>query len=112
MDGALRCLELIQKVRKAEESKTEPLGPVDIGSVIRDESELLFKQRGVKVDVGKFPQKVKVLADQALSQLVWNLLENAVVHNPKTDSEKIVQVSMRTSMCISPSLGLRNEISR
>ncbi|MCK4568519.1 MAG: PAS domain S-box protein, partial [Candidatus Thorarchaeota archaeon] len=27
MDGALRCLELIQKVRRAEESKSEPLSP-------------------------------------------------------------------------------------
>jgi PAS domain S-box-containing protein len=92
MDGALRCLELIQKVRKAEEAKTEPLGPVDIARVIRAESELLFKQRGVKVDVGKLPQNIIVLADQAVSQLVWNLLENAVIHNPKNDTEKIVKV--------------------
>ncbi|MHA2159497.1 MAG: PAS domain S-box protein [Candidatus Thorarchaeota archaeon] len=92
MDGALRCLELIQKVRRAEESKTEPLGPVDIAKVIRAETELLFKQRGVKVDVGKLPAKIMVLADQAVSQLVWNLLENAVVHNPQNDSEKIVRV--------------------
>ncbi|MFW9805947.1 MAG: PAS domain S-box protein [Candidatus Thorarchaeota archaeon] len=92
MDGALRCLELIQKVRKAEESKTEPLSPIDIGRVIQAESELLFKQRGVRVDIGKFPSNTKVLADQALSQLVWNLFENAVVHNPIEDAKKIVKV--------------------
>ncbi len=92
MDGALRCLELIQKVRKAEESKTEPIRPINITEVIRAESELLFKQRGVKVDIGKLQKNVTVLADQALSQLVWNLLENAVVHNPKKDSDKIVRV--------------------
>ncbi|NHI90717.1 MAG: PAS domain S-box protein [Candidatus Thorarchaeota archaeon] len=92
MDGALRCLELIQKVRKAEEAKTEPLGPVDIVRVIRAESELLFKQRGVRVSIGKLPSKLMVLADQALSQLVWNLLENAVVHNPIDDSLKQVKV--------------------
>ena len=97
MDGALRCLELIQKVRKAEESKTEPLKPMNIAEVIRAESELLFKQRGVKVDIGKLPQKVMVLGDQALSQLVWNLLENAVIHNPKKDSEKIVRVRSKLS---------------
>ncbi len=97
MDGALRCLELIQKVRKAEESKTEPLAPVNIAQVIRAESELLFKQRGVKVDIGKLPEKVMVLADQALSQLVWNLLENAVVHNPKNDSDKIVRIRGKRS---------------
>jgi PAS domain S-box-containing protein len=92
MDGALRCLELIQKVRKAEESKTEPLGPVDIVRVIQAESELLFKQRGVRVDTGELPPKVMVLADQALSQLIWNLLENAVVHNPIDDTKKEVRI--------------------
>ncbi|MGY5856481.1 MAG: PAS domain S-box protein [Candidatus Thorarchaeota archaeon] len=97
MDGALRCLELIQKVRKAEESKTEPLGPMNLGTVVRAESELLFKQRGVRVDTEKMPPDVMVLADQALSQLVWNLLENAVVHNPKEDAKKEVKVKGRTS---------------
>jgi signal transduction histidine kinase len=97
MDGALRCLELIQKVRKAEESKTEPLKPMNIAEVIRAESELLFKQRGVKVDIGKLPEEVMILADQALSQLIWNLLENAVIHNPKKDSEKIVRVRSKLS---------------
>ena len=97
MDGALRCLELIQKVRKAEESKTEPLGPMNLGTVVRAESELLFKQRGVRVETEKMPHDVTVLADQALSQLVWNLLENAVVHNPKEDSKKAVTVKGKTS---------------
>lgn len=97
MDGALRCLELIQKVRKAEESKTGPLVPMNIATVIQAESELLFKQRGVRVDIGKLPPKVMVLADQALSQLVWNLLENAVIHNPKEDAKKIIQVRGKVS---------------
>ncbi len=97
MDGALRCLELIQKVRKAEEAKTEPLSPADIIQVIRAECELLFKQRGVRVDTDKLPPKVMVLADQALSQLIWNLLENAVVHNPLPDDKKEVRIRGRVS---------------
>ncbi len=97
MDGALRCLELIQKVRKAEEAKTEPLCPVDINRVINAESELLFKQRGVRVSFGKLPSNAMVLADQALSQLVWNLLENAVVHNPLSDDKKLVQIKGKVS---------------
>ena len=97
MDGALRCLELIQKVRKAEESKTEPIGPMNLGMVVQAETELLFKQRGVRVDTEKMPPDVMVLADQALSQLVWNLLENAVVHNPKEDTNKLVRVSGKVS---------------
>ncbi|MFW9789096.1 MAG: PAS domain S-box protein [Candidatus Thorarchaeota archaeon] len=97
MDGALRCLELIQKVRKAEEAKTEPLGPVDIVRAIKAESELLFKQRGVRVEIGKMPPKIMVLADQALSQLIWNLMENAVVHNPIDDAKKKVWVNGKVS---------------
>lgn len=92
MDGALRCLELIQKVRRAEESKSEPLAPRHLYMVAIAESELLFKQRGVRVNLENLDQEVVVYADQALSQLIWNLLENAVIHNPKHESEKSVSI--------------------
>ena len=49
------------------------------------------------MDIGKLPSKVMVLADQALSQLVWNLLENAVVHNPIEDAQKEVRVRGKVS---------------
>lgn len=90
MDGALRCLELIQKVRRAEESKSEPLAPRHLCTVAIAESELLFKQRDIRVDLSELGNEVLVLADQALSQLIWNLLENAVIHNPKPENEKMV----------------------
>ena len=93
MDGALRCLELIQKVRRAEESKSEPLAPRHLCTVAIAESELLFKQRGVRVDLSDLGEEVTVYADQALSQLIWNLIENAVIHNPKPENEKSVTVS-------------------
>ena len=57
------------------------------------ESELLFKQRGVRVDLSNLGEEVIVYADQALSQLIWNLLENAVIHNPKPEKEKSVSIS-------------------
>jgi PAS domain S-box-containing protein len=97
MDGALRCLELIQKVRRAEESKSEPLTPVYLRRVVEAEAELLYKQRGVRVDIDGLREDVLVYADQALSQLVWNLLENAVIHNPKEVPEKMVSVSGKVS---------------
>jgi len=93
MDGALRCLELIQKVRRAEEAKSEPLAPSHLHTIAVAESELLFKQRGVRVDISGLDDEVMIYADQALSQLIWNLLENAVVHNPKPDAEKMVAIS-------------------
>lgn len=97
MDGALRCLELIQKVRRAEESKSEPLIPVRLRPVVEAEAELLFKQRGVRADLSGFKGDVVVFADQALSQLIWNILENAVIHNPKVESDKTVSVSGKSS---------------
>lgn len=93
LDGALRCLELIQKVRRAEESKSEPLAPTRIHRVVEAEAELIYKQRGVRVDMSDMPTNAIVYADQALSQLVWNLLENAVIHNKKAEHEKMVKVS-------------------
>jgi len=97
MDGALRCMELIQKVRRAEESKSEPLSPSLLSIVARAETELLFKQRGVRVDISGLGDNITVFADQALSQLIWNLLENAVIHNPKAESEKMVTISGSTT---------------
>ncbi|MBN2229637.1 MAG: PAS domain S-box protein [Candidatus Thorarchaeota archaeon] len=96
MDGALRCLELIQKVRRAEESKSEPLSPTHLCTVAEAEAELLFKQRGVRADLCGLEQDVVVYADQALSQLIWNLLENAVIHNNKEDKDKNIEVSGRS----------------
>jgi PAS domain S-box-containing protein len=95
LDGANRCLELIQKVRRAEESKEEPLRPINVARVIRTESELLYKQRGVPIDLGDLPEKVLVMGDQAASQLIWNLLENAVVHNNMDPGNKLVKVRGR-----------------
>ena len=97
MDGALRCMELIQKVRRAEESKSEPLSPRILSIVTQAEAELLFKQRDVRVDLSGLDSNITVYADQALSQLIWNLLENAVIHNPKDESEKFVAVSGSTT---------------
>ena len=95
LDGANRCLELIQKVRRAEESKEEPLRPINIARVIRTEAELLYKQRGVPIDLGDMPEKIQVMGDQAASQLIWNLLENAVVHNNMDPGNKLVKVRGR-----------------
>ena len=97
MDGALRCMELIQKVRRAEESKSEPLSPCLLSIVAQAEAELLYKQRGIRVDLSGLGTNIIVYADQALSQLIWNLLENAVIHNPKPESEKSITISGSTT---------------
>ncbi|MHA2378676.1 MAG: PAS domain S-box protein [Candidatus Thorarchaeota archaeon] len=85
LDGADRCLDLITKVRKAEASKLDPVAPMNLIPVLRKEVELLSKQYGVTPRMSGVPERVRVMADNALSQLLWNLLENGVKHNSKPE---------------------------
>ena len=81
LDGAHRCIDLIHKVRSAEESKVEPLRPVDLIEVLIGEAHLLARQHGVTPNIGNLPETLMVNADSSLSQLVWNIMENAAKHN-------------------------------
>ena len=81
LDGAHRCIDLIHKVRSAEESKVEPLKPVDLVEVLVGEAHLLARQHGITSEIKNLPETLMVNADSALSQLVWNIMENAVKHN-------------------------------
>ncbi|MGY5874570.1 MAG: PAS domain-containing sensor histidine kinase [Candidatus Thorarchaeota archaeon] len=81
-EGANRCLDLITKIRRAEEAKDQPLQPIDIVEVLKAESNLLTRLYDVKVEMKGIPKSVMINADGALSQMLWNLMENAVKHNP------------------------------
>ena len=90
-DGARRCMDLIMKIRGAEESKVEPLRPVDLIEVVRGESHLLSTQLGVNPELTGLPNSMIVYADSALNHLIWNILENAIKHNPK--EERLVWIT-------------------
>ncbi|NHJ13764.1 MAG: PAS domain S-box protein [Candidatus Thorarchaeota archaeon] len=83
LDGAVRSIELISKVRRAEEAKSEPLGPVDLIEVLQHEIENIAKQYEVNMELHRIPESMLVYADSALSQLLWNIMENGVKHNPR-----------------------------
>ncbi|MFX1416410.1 MAG: PAS domain S-box protein, partial [Promethearchaeota archaeon] len=85
LDGADRCLDLITKVRKAEASKQESVSPVNLSFILKKEVKHLSKQYSVTPQMVGVPERVMVMADSALSQLLWNLLENGVKHNPKSE---------------------------
>ncbi len=89
-NGTERCMDLIRKVRRAEESREQPLVPTDLSQVVNSEVELLRRLYSPNIVID-MPQNVMILADGALSQVIWNLLENAVRHNPRP--EKSVWVS-------------------
>jgi PAS domain S-box-containing protein len=84
-EGANRCIELINKVRRAEEAKAEPLVTMDLMEVLESEIRLLSRQYHVEPEVGLLPEHLYVLADSSLNHLLWNLMENAVKHNPSLD---------------------------
>lgn len=84
-EGANRCIELINKVRRAEEAKAEPLVTVDLMEVLDAESRLLSRQYRVEPETGPLPEHLFILADGSLNHLLWNLMENAVKHNPSSD---------------------------
>jgi PAS domain S-box-containing protein len=81
LDGAHRCLTLIGKVRKAEETKADPVVATDLIKVLQGEIDLLVSQYSITPNLKGIPKKVKIFADGALSQLLWNLIENGVRHN-------------------------------
>jgi len=55
--------------------------PTDLVKVLEGEIELLQSQYNLTPEFQGIPKKVKIFADGALSQLLWNLIENSVRHN-------------------------------
>ncbi len=94
-EGANRCIELITKVRRAEEAKSEPLVVVDLIDVIMPEITLLSKQYHLEPEVGPLPDKLLIQADSALNHLLWNLMENGVKHN-QNDNRRLWITGERT----------------
>lgn len=85
LDGASRCIELIGNIRRAEESKNEPLLQTDLAYVLRTQIRLFSGQYGITPEVEGIPDEVIVRANAALGHLFWNLMENSVKHNPSKD---------------------------
>ncbi|MHA1906336.1 MAG: sensor histidine kinase [Candidatus Thorarchaeota archaeon] len=85
LDGASRCIELISNVRRAEESKSDPLISTDLGYVLRTQIRLFSGQFGITPEIENIPVELIVRADRALGHLFWNLMENSVKHNPRKD---------------------------
>ena len=84
IDGANRCIELITNVRRAEESKSEPLVPTDLAYVLRTQIRLFSSQYGIIPEVEGLPDEVIVEANAALGHMFWNLMENSIKHNPES----------------------------
>jgi PAS domain S-box-containing protein len=87
LDGASRCLELIDNIRRAERFKSEPLRATDLVSSLKSQTRLFASQYNVTPEVEGLPPEVRVMADSALGHLFWNLMENGIKHNPNGDKK-------------------------
>lgn len=91
LDAVERCNRLITKVKRAGQLRQIPSSAVDITGVVSEKARVLERVYGATVHVEGFDSPVWVRADSLLGELLWNLLENAARHNPK--SEKHVWIT-------------------
>jgi len=83
LDAIERCNRLITKVKRAGEFRRLPTTRVDLTKVLEEKVKVLVKVYGATVFVEDIEPPVHVRADALLGELLWNLLENAVRHNPR-----------------------------
>ncbi|MHA1959368.1 MAG: PAS domain S-box protein [Candidatus Thorarchaeota archaeon] len=87
LDAVERCNRLITKVKRAGQLRKIPLESVNLAAVLREKAAVLERVYGASVHVDKMDESARVHADVLLGELLWNLLENAARHNPKTDRQ-------------------------
>jgi len=85
LDAVERCNRLITKTKRAGQIRGIPNTSVDLSSAIKEKAEVLARVYDAKVHVEGFDTPVWVKADSLLGELVWNILENAAMHNTKVD---------------------------
>ncbi len=83
LDAVERCNRLITKVKRAGEFRRLPTTHVELTNVLEERVKVLVRIYGATVFVEDIEPPVYVRADALLGELLWNLLENAVRHNPR-----------------------------
>ncbi|MHA1636870.1 MAG: PAS domain-containing sensor histidine kinase [Candidatus Thorarchaeota archaeon] len=87
LDAVERCNRLITKVKRAGEIRNIPHTSIDLSEVVHDKVAVLERIYNAKVECEGITGEICVNADALLGELLWNLLENAARHNPKSDKK-------------------------
>ena len=87
LDSVERCNRLITKLKRASQLRFLPPMDIDLTDVIREKMQILKRIYDVNIHVEGFEDKILVKADTLLGELIWNLIENAVRHNPMLSKE-------------------------
>ena len=86
-DGILRTFATLMEIARAESGKAGiALGPVDLRTIVADMVELytpLAEEKGLAVEAALEETEQVAGHDQFLSQLVANLLDNALAYTPE-----------------------------
>jgi PAS domain S-box-containing protein len=98
LDAVERCNRLITKVKRAGEFRRLPTTSIDLTSVLDEKVKVLVRVYGATVFVEDIEPPVHVRADALLGELLWNLLENAVRHNPREKPRVWVSGSREDAM--------------
>ncbi|UCH04775.1 MAG: PAS domain-containing sensor histidine kinase [Candidatus Thorarchaeota archaeon] len=98
LEAIERCNRLITKVKRAGEFRRLPTTRVDLTNVLEEKVKVLVRVYGATVFVEDIEPPVHVKADALLGELLWNLLENAVRHNPREKPRVWVSGSREDAM--------------
>ncbi|MFO7835490.1 MAG: PAS domain-containing sensor histidine kinase [Candidatus Thorarchaeota archaeon] len=88
------CNRLITKVKRISQLRDLPRHEVNLTDVIAYRTQVLKRVHCVEVITKGLDKEIQVLADDLLGDMLWNILENAVYHNPKPEKKIWIEVEV------------------
>jgi PAS domain S-box-containing protein len=100
LDSVDRCNRLITKLKRAGQLRFLPSVDIDLTKALLEKLQVLKRIYDVELIMEDFEEEILVRADTLLGELIWNLLENSVRHNP-IPSKKIWVTGEKTEKTFS-----------
>jgi PAS domain S-box-containing protein len=88
------CNRLITKVKRGSQLRDLQRTKVNLSDVFHERIRVLKRVHSLEVFTEGLDEDIYVLADELLSEMLWNLLENAARHNPKPEKKVWIEVDV------------------
>lgn len=88
------CNRLITKIKRGSQLRDLPRTKVNLSDAFHERIRVLKRVHSVEVFTKGLDEDIYVIADELLSEMLWNLLENAVRHNPKPEKKVWIEVEV------------------
>ncbi len=85
VEAVERCNRLIAKVKRAAKVRELPITDVNLAEVLAEKVRAVERVYEAQVEVEDLSEPIYVRANSLLGEMIWNLLENAARHNPRSD---------------------------